>query len=1265
MIDLKFYSFNVRGIGEVKKRRTIFRHLKQKYPYGIYLLQETHSSFDTEQRWTMEWDGDIYFSHGTTNSCGVTTLIYPGLDLNIEILQTDDRGRFLALNIKTNDDCDFALYNIYAPVRCKVNEQLEFLDFIKNVYMQNDSLYTIMGGDFNTVFNVTLDKQGGNLVDCTNKYTDELLSFIDSHDLVDAIRYLNPDKKIFTRIQRSPPVLSRIDHWLISSHLCNHLQAANAFPGIKSDHSVIFLHVTNSLIKRGRGFWKFNSTLLHDVEYIKSVASLIENLKESTIDISDKQLRWEYLKTEIRGFTLQYSSKKNKAKREFKLKLEKDLYNIECEIQSGMSKYNVDKYVFIKEELERIEEMETNGAILRSKVRWAEAGEKNTKYFLNLEKKNATDKHICQLQTAEGKIITDPKEILIEQTSFYERLYSEPANQENSCILNVTDTFTKTLPQLTEEENKMCEGLVTETECANALKDMQNGKSPGCDGFTVEFYKVFWKNIKLLFVESINYGFEKGKLSVDQKRGIITLIPKKDKIRTLLKNWRPISLLNTDYKILTKCLAMRLHGVLPSIINLDQTGFLKGRYIGENIRTISDIIDYTSLRHQPGIILLLDFEKAFDTIKWSFIINSLKLFNFGPDFIHWISTIYSNTESTVINHGNTGGFFKLQRGIRQGCPISPYLFIIAVEILANGIRKNNHIKGIKVGSKSIKISQLADDTTVFVSDLDSVGNVLELLKQFRLFSGLKLNVEKTVAKCIGSLEHRVCTETFGLKWTDGPLTTLGITISNDAQFILENVFQPKLKAFDNVLNMWNNRGLSIKGRITILKSLALPKLLYPMSVLPIPTTVVDIVDNMISDFIWNKRRPKIKSDVIVQNIENGGIKAPRFATMVEANRLSWIKRLNSDTNASWKHILNELIQPMTLRHFTECYLDNESISAIGIPFYKQLFDLWNKIRDGPNCAKDFLEQIIWHNRLVQLPSNLKTKKLNSLKWPDLYKAGICKVKDLFTPEKNFLNLAEFCTVNNIKHNFIQIIRVRKAIPGIWVKDVLALPHPWCSNNNRNLTIRSGCVNVDVMNASTKMIYYLLILRKHVTPTSVARWSEVFDIDENDWPAIYKLPYIACRETKLQSLQYKIINRITSCRKWLFNQKVVDSPYCLLCTNNSVDDIIHHFIECSHLNNFWRSFEMWWNRTAGYKVKISNKHVIFGFYYDIVEFENANYAIILAKWYIQKQTFMENRVDFYDFLTVLKHHLQIERYICVSNNKLHTFNKKWSNIWDNI
>ena len=1262
MIDLKIYSFNVRGISDKLKRRTIFRHLKRKYPASIFLLQETHSSTDNEQMWKLDWNGKIYFSHGTNNSCGVATLISPDLDLEMQILQKDDHGRFLAIVIQTKENTEFAVYNIYAPVRSKVQEQLKFLSFITDIYNKTDVLHTIMGGDFNTVFNPEMDKQGGDMKGCINSYTEELLAFMEANDLIDAVRYLNPNKKIFTRVQHTPPVLSRIDHWIIPSHLSNYLQMATAYPGIKSDHSIIFIHLTNSLVKRGRGFWKFNSTLLHDLEYIQSVSTLIDKLKNETISFEDKQLKWEYIKTEIRGFTIQYSSRKNKAQRDFKMKLEKDLYDIESELHSQISELNVNRYKFIKEELEKMEETETKGAIVRSKVRWAEAGEKNTKYFLNLEKKNAVDKHICQLQVENGKIISDPTDILKEQKHFFEQLYSDPCPQ-NSLVIG--DVFKETLPQLSQEQTEMCEGLVTEAECAVALKNMKNGKSPGCDGFTVEFYKVFWNQIKHIFVESINYAFKKGELSVDQKRGIITLIPKKDKIRILLKNWRPITLLNTDYKILTKCLAFRLNKVLPSIIDLDQTGFLKGRYIGENIRTISDLIDYTSLRQQPGIILLLDFEKAFDTIKWSFILDSLKLFNFGPDFIQWVKIIYTNTESTVINHGSTAGFFKLHRGIRQGCPLSPYLFIIAVELLANGIRKDNNIKGIKIGNTSIKVSQLADDTTVFVSDFDSVEKVIDVLALFHSVAGLKLNLDKTIAKCIGSLMHVQCNEMFNLKWTTGPISTLGITISNDPHFIMKNIFEPKLQMFSNILNMWSSRGLSLKGRVTILKSLAIPKLLYPMSVLPIPTAVVEIVDKMIVDFIWNKRKPKIKKDVIIQNIENGGIKAPHFATMVEANRLSWIKRLTNNTNAKWKAILCDLIKPMSIEHFTENFLNDEAINAIGIPFYTQLYFLWNKMRKEPQHSKDYLEQVLWNNKLIQLPTNPKLKSFSSLQWPELYKAGICKVKDLFTQGMQFIDLLEFCSTKNIKHNFLQVARVKKAIPKSWVMKIIADESCLLSSvNHFNYMITTGPNSVDVRFAATKAIYDTLISSKYVTPTAVSRWTEMFEINKNDWPSIYKQPYIATRETKIQSLQYKIINRIVPCRKWLHDQRVIESPYCKRC-NDKIDDIIHHFIECNDVKNFWQGLEKWWNRTSDYEVKFTNKHIIFGLYYNNYEFECVNCVILIAKWYIQKQVYLERRIDFYDFLVTLKQHLQVERYICTNNNKLNVFTKKWSHVWDKL
>ena len=240
--------------------------------------------------------------------------------------------------------------------------------------------------------------------------------------------------------------------------------------------------------------------------------------------------------------------------------------------------------------------------------------------------------------------------------------------------------------------------MLTEQEYYQALKHMDNGKSLGSDGFTCEFYKFFWDYVKQNVVESINYGLEKHQLSMCQRTGIITLVLKKDKPTNLLGNLRPISLLSTDYKIATKAIAKRLKAVLPLVINADQMGYIKGWYIGENVRLVRDIISYTVAKNLPGLAIVLDFEKAFDSIEWNFLFKALDKLNFGPDFKNWLQTFYYNITSCVTNNGFASGFFNLEQGVRQRCPLSGRLFILGIEILALMIKKNPKIEGIRVGA---------------------------------------------------------------------------------------------------------------------------------------------------------------------------------------------------------------------------------------------------------------------------------------------------------------------------------------------------------------------------------------------------------------------------------------------------------------------------------------------------------------------------------------------------------------------------------------
>ena len=325
-------------------------------------------------------------------------------------------------------------------------------------------------------------------------------------------------------------------------------------------------------------------------------------------------------------------------------------------------------------------------------MRWFEHGERNTKYFLNLEKRNC-QKPVTKLKLKDDTYTYDQFDILQEEKQFYESLYTSK-NVDAEKFSHSPFFKPDNITPLSQEDKLACENPISTNECLNALKEFASNKTPGTDGFTSEFYRFFWPELCTEMIASFNYAFHSGYLSISQKRGIISLIPKKDKDTSLLEHLRPISLLNVDYRILTKEIAKRLEKFLPKIIKPDQTGHLKGRYTGENVRLIQDIMFYTKRMNSPGIAIFLDFRKAFDSIEWEYLKAALKAFNFGPNLLNWIDVLYNEASSCVINIGHSSSFFPLQRGVRQGRPLSGLLFIIGIELFARALKNEQLIKGI-------------------------------------------------------------------------------------------------------------------------------------------------------------------------------------------------------------------------------------------------------------------------------------------------------------------------------------------------------------------------------------------------------------------------------------------------------------------------------------------------------------------------------------------------------------------------------------------
>ena len=274
---------------------------------------------------------------------------------------------------------------------------------------------------------------------------------------------------------------------------------------------------------------------------------------------------------------------------------------------------------------------------------------------------------------------------------FYQNLYTI-----HDIDKNLKHYFLNNIPKVDEEDNEILDSPLTYDECLLAINQMNNNKTPGNDGLPAEFYKTFFHIFGKDFVKTINKAMSNSTLPKTMKLGFITLICKNQNGRESLKNWRPISLLCTDYKIVSKVLANRLKSVLENLIDLDQTCSVPGRTNLDNCHLLRNLVDYAIQKETELRIINFDLEKAFDKISHQYLISVLKNFGFGQHFIKMISLLYKDVSSSVIVNGHISNSFPYQRGVRQGCCRSPLLFVLCIEPLAIKIRSDNSIRGISL-----------------------------------------------------------------------------------------------------------------------------------------------------------------------------------------------------------------------------------------------------------------------------------------------------------------------------------------------------------------------------------------------------------------------------------------------------------------------------------------------------------------------------------------------------------------------------------------
>ena len=491
--------------------------------------------------------------------------------------------------------------------------------------------------------------------------------------------------------------------------------------------------------------------------------------------------------------------------------------------------------------------------------------------------------------------------------------------------------------RLSRENIEKLRASVSEGEVAAAMMDTANNKAAGLDGIPVELWKLLhqqyksakdseWHNfcnialvLTRVFRDIAEHGITTGTAF---NEGWMCPIYKKKEADDIA-NYRPITILNTDYKILTKAIATRLTEIAPSVIHPDQAGFIRGRSIFDQIDQIATTIDYAKLKGINGAIVALDQEKAYDKIMHPYLWRVLEKFAFPREFIDMVKVLYKNAPMSVIVNGVISSPFHVTRGVRQGDPMSCILFDLGIEPLAASIRSSD-IRGINVPNlnESIVASLFADDTTVILTEHDSFSSLVEILDEWCEVSGAKLNIQKTEIIPIGSTEYRrELVETRKLNAARETIPdSIHIARDRDATRILgtwvgnevnpEEPWRRITESIEKDFRRWEARYPTLEGKRHVVQMVAGGKTQFLTRAQGMPVPVQTKISKMISEFVWGKERATMNIKDMAQDPIRGGRKILDIVKRNEAIDLMWVKQyLNMGPNRpKWAYMMDKIFQ---------------------------------------------------------------------------------------------------------------------------------------------------------------------------------------------------------------------------------------------------------------------------------------------------------------------------------------------------------------------
>lgn len=1207
-------SLNIKGLSSYHKQLSLQEYsIKNNSP--VILLQETNISTDSTyikpQYFHLLINPPVQLCSGVTIAIKEELFKHSTLIAHHKLVP----GYLQAVNIIINQK-EYHFINVYLPH--KNEEATNVLNKIDQ-YITNTSTQScvVLAGDWN----LTLSQQDRrNCTEIRTQLVNQLKTLIESHDLADVWRLFNPNKNQFTfrGLQQNHP-MARLDRFYLRNkdlHLVCKTQIIPSF----SDHYGVTISFSTTTKPYRPAYWKLDPTILSCKPFQEIIISILQHYEEKSEqpDCNITKL-WDKLKEEVQMAARRYTSTIKQQLQEKITTLEAQLSHIDN--KNFTSPRDAEIALHIQKQISSLYKNSSSQKLQYFEAQIGNEANIQSKFFMRLAKQAKESAIINQLEV-DGKIITDKQELYYQ----VQQAYSKSFDDSQLNPIDPSSPIYSSLSTITQEQSQQCDQIISMEEIEQSLQDAQLNRAPGMDGLPVEFYKTFWPKIKKMYHKVAIHFQQTGQLPNSMKKMAIIPIPKAGD-RTKLKNWRPLSLMNTDYKLLSRIYSKRISSVVSSLLESDQSYCVPGKTIYRNLHKIRNIIHQANIENSPLGILALDQSAAFNNISHKYLIFLLQHQGFGPQLCKDITALLQNTYGYVKMGSTLLAPFIFKKGIRQGEPLAGPLYIISIEPFLKLIQRFG-LRGFKIPRSQITTitTAFADDINFFITQDEDFPKINEAYNIYSAQSGASLNQEKSAGLFCGSWKLRNDSP-FTTNWNNQGMKFLGVYLGNNENYEEKNWEQLLIK-IKATLNKWSQyvKMTSYNGRKIIYNQLAGSQLIHTLTVLQPPISFIQEVNKTAVDFVWQGKH-WLHPNFIYAPIEMGGLGLTNIEAKIASLRLTLVNDLQNNMASTepgylFHHHNMSLLNNVPYQHFFNQEIDPAATANL-TKFYRSLLHSWNSLQPTPVPSTIPLSLLkttpLYGSKFIQ---EEKLKITQDWKYQN-----IISINDLMNHDGQWKNI----TFNNLSApqqrrlalNFNQIKQYfdRKFAEQEHIQDDKIL-YQLPQENNRVFP-------------GTKKFHYLAALKPLTTKPQVNGETPWLGKKIN-WLSIQCYPI----EKRDADITWRLLHNALVTPRKFFQWKIIPSPLCPWCQNQE-GTAVHMFFKCSKVKQLW-NFVTEKTKKISNLTELTYEQALLGFPPTDPSSRLSNFVLVLAKstiYWSYMSVIKEANPHPPDYLSIFKRRIQ--------------------------